>query len=95
MNFAIGFDLGVTNIKLVTAKEDGTVLKRRTEPSHDDLEKRWAEQIRKMINAVESKLGEAARWIGLAAPGLAARDHLVLVTSIMLPLEIIHEIIKK
>jgi glucokinase len=75
MGVAIGIDLGATNIKFVAAKEDGTVLERRTEPTHGDMEKRWAEQIRTMINSVETKLGDAARWIGLAAPGLAARDH--------------------
>lgn len=75
MDFAIGIDLGATNIKLVAAKEDGTVFERRTDPTQDNIEKRWAEHITTMINSVETSLGEAAIWIGLAAPGLAARDH--------------------
>jgi glucokinase len=75
MDFAIGIDLGATNIKLVAVDEDGNVLRRRTEPTPDKAEMAWAEHIKAMIEAVEAEIGEAATWAGLAAPGLAARDH--------------------
>jgi glucokinase len=75
MRFAIGLDLGATNIKLVAAKEDGTVLERRNESTQDNSEMPWAEHIKNMIDSVESEIGETATWIGLAAPGLADRNH--------------------
>jgi glucokinase len=75
MEFAIGIDLGATNIKLVAVKPDGTVLERRTELAQDHAEMAWAENIKVMIDAVEAEIGAAATWIGLAAPGLAARGH--------------------
>src|SRR5574341_543625 len=73
--FAIGIDLGATNIKLVAIKKDGTVLKRRTVPTQDRAAMPWADHIKTMIDSVESEIGQAANWIGLAAPGLAARDR--------------------
>ncbi len=75
MNFAIGIDLGASKIKLVNVREDGAVLARRTVPTHDNTEMRWADHIKMLINSVESSMSEAATWIGLAAPGLASRDH--------------------
>jgi glucokinase len=74
MEFAIGVDLGATHIKLVAVEQDGTILERRIEPTHDDAKMRWAEAIKALLTSVESDLG-AATWIGLAAPGLAGRDH--------------------
>jgi len=75
MEFAIGIDLGATNIKLIAANEDGTVLERHSDPTQDTAEMRWAEHIKQMIGTVETNLNAPAKWIGLAAPGLAARDH--------------------
>ncbi|MGH7494976.1 MAG: ROK family protein [bacterium] len=75
MSFALGIDLGATNIKLVAVREDGTILDRQTEPTHDHAARRWATHIKTMINRAETSLGTEATWIGLAAPGLAARDH--------------------
>ncbi len=75
MRFAIGVDLGATNIKLIAVNEVGKVLERRSDPTQETAEMRWAEHIKIMISAVEASRGETAKWIGLAAPGLAARDH--------------------
>jgi glucokinase len=36
----------------------------------------WVETIRQRIKEIENDRAESARWIGLAAPGLAARDNL-------------------
>jgi len=75
MSFAIGIDLGATNIKLVVVTEDEKILESRSDPTQDTAEMRWAEHIKQMISAVETNLRAPAKWIGLAAPGLAARDH--------------------
>jgi glucokinase len=75
MRFALGTDLGATNIKLVAVREDGTVLERHTEPTHDHVAMSWAEHIKAMVDSVASSIGTEATWIGLAAPGLASRDH--------------------
>ncbi len=71
MEFAIGIDLGATRIKLVAVNEAGIVLERRSEHT---TEMAWAENIRTMLAAVESGIGAAATWMGLAAPGLASPD---------------------
>jgi glucokinase len=75
MSFAIGIDLGATNIKLIAVNKDGAVLERRSDPTQDTIEIRWAGHIKKVIGAIETSLGAPAQSIGLAAPGLAAREH--------------------
>lgn len=75
MNFALGVDLGATNIKLVAVDESGAELARRSEATHDDAGGMWAEVIKHMLAETETALGARAASIGLAAPGLAGRDH--------------------
>jgi glucokinase len=76
MSYAIGVDLGGTNIKVAVISEEGQILQQSTCPTADDATGSWAERIRQKIRGLENNRGQPARWIGLAAPGLAARDGL-------------------
>ncbi len=76
MPYGIGVDLGGTNIKIVAVSEEGQMLERSTCETQTDFPGSWVETIRQRINEIENDQAESARWIGLAAPGLAALDSL-------------------
>src|SRR3989442_4503876 len=76
MRYGIGVDLGGTNIKIVAVSEEGQVLERSTCETQTDSPGSWVKTIRQRIKEIERDQAESARWIGLAAPGLAARDNL-------------------
>jgi glucokinase len=78
MSYAIGVDLGGTNIKIAVISEDGEMLERSAAETADDATGSWAETIKRKIRELEHRRSEPARWIGLAAPGLAARDGLTI-----------------
>ncbi|HET6383268.1 MAG TPA: ROK family protein [Armatimonadota bacterium] len=89
--YALGIDLGGTNIKFVIVEEDGTIrerIQRETgdrpeitvgadatdvDPAEAGVQSRWAGAIQNETRAIQERCGPAA-WMGLAAPGLAARD---------------------
>ncbi len=76
MRYGIGVDLGGTNIKIVAVSEEGQTLERSTCETQTNSPASWVETIRQRIKEIEKNQAESARWIGLAAPGLAARDNL-------------------
>src|SRR5712664_2877223 len=76
MRYGIGIDLGGTNIKIVAVSAEGQMLERSTCETQTDSPGSWVETIKQRIKEIEKTQAEAARWIGLAAPGLAARDRL-------------------
>ena len=80
MPYGIGIDLGGTNIKVVAASQAGEVLERSTCETRADSPASWIETIRHRIQEIEATRGDSARWIGLAAPGLASRDSLSIVS---------------
>lgn len=73
MNYSIGVDLGGTNIKTVVVSEDGTVLD-FVACDTADAAGSWANTIKTNLSEIQSRRGQAPRHIGIAAPGLAARD---------------------
>jgi glucokinase len=76
MRYGIGVDLGGTNIKIVAVSEQGKMLERARCETQTDSPGFWVETIKQKINEIERGQAESACWIGLAAPGLAARDSL-------------------
>lgn len=74
MNYAVGFDLGGTNIKAVAVTANGTLLEKASCPTEDNESAGWAEKVRAQLHIIEERVGENASWVGLAAPGLAAVD---------------------
>ena len=73
MSYSIGIDLGGTNIKIVVISNDGDTLEYRTCDTADS-EGSWSQTIKKNIALIQEQRGQSACHIGLAAPGLAARD---------------------
>src|SRR6185369_3734123 len=73
MSYSIGIDLGGTNIKIVVISNDGDVLEYLTCDTADS-EGSWAQSIKQNIDLIEKKRGQSPCHIGLAAPGLAAKD---------------------
>jgi glucokinase len=73
MGYSIGVDLGGTNIKIVVISGDGDVLDYLTCDTAD-AEGSWAQTIKHQLESIANKRGNPPCNIGLAAPGLAARD---------------------
>lgn len=73
MSYSIGVDLGGTNIKIVVISSQGDVLDYLTCDTAD-AEGSWARTIKAQIESIKNKSGSSPCHIGLAAPGLAARD---------------------
>ncbi len=71
--FAIGIDVGGTNIKTVAVTPEGVLLHQAQVPTAE-RETAWADRVRMAIAVVEREQGGQAGYIGLAAPGLVARD---------------------
>ena len=73
MSYSIGVDLGGTNIKIVVISNDGNVLEYLTCDTAD-AQGSWAQTIKENIGLVQKQRGQSPCHIGLAAPGLAAKD---------------------
>ena len=73
MSYSIGVDLGGTNIKIVVISNDGDVLEYLTCDTADS-EGSWSQTIKQNLELVQEKRGQAPCHVGLAAPGLAAKD---------------------
>lgn len=75
MRYAIGVDLGGTNIKAASVSERGEVLDRAGAPTQDTTSERpWVEAIRGLIAQLEGRRGAPPAGIGIGAPGVPARD---------------------
>lgn len=73
MSYSIGVDLGGTNIKIVVVSNDGAVLEYLTCDTADS-EGSWAKTIKANLDQIQSRRDHSPAHIGLAAPGLAAKD---------------------
>ena len=73
MSYSIGVDLGGTNIKIVVISNDGNVLEYLTCDTADS-EGSWAQTIKQNIELIQKQRGQSPCHIGLAAPGLAAKN---------------------
>jgi glucokinase len=73
MTYAIGIDVGGTNIKTVAVTPDGDTLFQSQEPTNETASA-WAERIREQIARIQTQQNAPALCVGLAAPGLAAPD---------------------
>jgi glucokinase len=79
VTFLIGIDLGTTNTKAAAFAPDGALLAKQLRPTGEGREgggpPAFAEGVRTLIADLERELGGTASGVGLAAPGLAARDE--------------------
>ena len=74
MRYAIGIDLGGTNVKLAAVSEGGLTLDRAALETHDQPGGDWAKRIRAEVDALQVRRGAPAHWIGVATPGLPSAD---------------------
>ena len=75
MKYALGIDIGGTNIQALAVTPSGRVLADITAPTGDDGGKNWINNVRAAKERICKKLKKAPTWIGVAAPGLAAKDQ--------------------
>jgi glucokinase len=75
MNYAIGLDLGGTNVKGLAVSTHGKVLAEEKRPTLDDGTQAWTRNVRRVLDNLQKALRHKPQFIGLAAPGLAARDQ--------------------
>src|ERR1044071_8464623 len=73
MSYSLGVDLGGTNIKIVVIDNDGNVPEYLTSDT-SDAEGSWAQTIKHQLELIQNQRGASPCHIGLAAPGLAAKD---------------------
>jgi glucokinase len=74
MEYAIGIDLGGTNIKAAAVTPGGEVLEQSSAETLDDGSEAWAAAVRGQIKALESHVGRSPLCTGIASPGMVARD---------------------
>ncbi|PYQ01105.1 MAG: hypothetical protein DMF82_20280, partial [Acidobacteria bacterium] len=74
MRYAIGVDVGGTHVKAASVSENGVVLDRVDGHTRDGEPGAFAATARALVEDLETRRGETPSWMGVAAPGLAARD---------------------
>lgn len=74
--YALGVDVGGTRIKMACVESDGRVLSESVIETQDDGSTGWRDALVAEARRLEAERGARARWLGLAAPGLVARDGL-------------------
>lgn len=76
MTWSAGIDLGGTNLKVVATTVDGTVVRRLSRATNDDVAspRHWERHVHTAIAELTRDLATAPATIGLCAPGLAAND---------------------
>ncbi len=74
MRYAIGIDLGGTNVKVRAVTEQGQILDGCDFATHDAPGSDWAAHVRTEVRSLEARLGTRAAWIGVGTPGLPAAD---------------------
>ncbi len=69
-DYAIGIDIGGTNIKLIAVNMEGKLLAEESIATCDSAPK-WPQRVRELCVRVEASQSADATYIGVAAPGLA------------------------
>ncbi len=74
MRYAVGIDVGGTNIKALAVTPQGKRLAEMALATEADRSRRWMSRVRQVLTSLEEKVGAPASSIGIAAPGLPARE---------------------
>ncbi|HWB03253.1 MAG TPA: ROK family protein [Verrucomicrobiales bacterium] len=69
-----GIDIGGTQIKAAAFSEDGHLISSVLTPGEALCGPAWRESVRDALTALEKECGQRVEKVGLAAPGLAAKD---------------------
>jgi len=75
MKYALGIDVGGTNIKALALAPSGRVLGEISAPTGDTGDKGWISNVKSIHERLRQLRHEPPAWIGLAAPGIAAPDQ--------------------
>ena len=75
MNYAIGIDLGGTNVKAIAVNPNGRVLAEVSAPTGNGSKQQWQKAVRLAVTRIRAKTSSSPFWIGMAAPGLPAQDQ--------------------
>jgi len=75
MNYALGIDIGATNIKAVAVSPAGKLLTEVNTPTGDTGSKSWMGNVLLARQRVHDTMNAVPKWTGLAAPGLAAKHQ--------------------
>ncbi len=74
-SYALGIDLGATNVKGLAVAPNGTVLRRESISTQGPGEADWQDAVRQVYRRLRAPAARPPESIGLAAPGLAAPDR--------------------
>lgn len=74
MTYAIGLDLGGTNVKGLAVTSSGRVLAEKALPTGSVGGRNWIKNVDKVFLGLRDAVQACPGFIGLAAPGLAATD---------------------
>jgi glucokinase len=73
--YAIGIDLGGTNIKGLIITESGEVIKQHYIPTKDDPDGNWRANVKEMVDYLQNYLQAKVEVVGMSAPGLPNTDN--------------------
>jgi glucokinase len=74
MNYALGIDIGGTNVKAVRVSADGQTLEKYSFPTKDGGQPGFITAVPEFVKTEEAKHGKALS-VGVSSPGLAAKDY--------------------
>lgn len=75
MKYAIGLDLGGTNVKGLAVAAEGKVLAQIATPTLDSAGQAWKKNVRRVFKQLQEAVGGEPAVVGLAAPGLPSKDY--------------------
>ena len=75
MKYALGIDIGGTNIHALAVTPSGRVMADVTTATGDTGKKNWMANVQLAKERICQTLKKSPAWIGVAAPGLAAKDQ--------------------
>lgn len=72
MQYAIGIDIGGTNIKAVCVSPDGVILQQHSYATDDGPgEAKWVTRVPQVVEQIRASQDGDAVWIGITSPGVA------------------------
>jgi glucokinase len=75
MKYAIGLDLGGTNVKGLAVTPEGKVLAEVTTPTLDSVGTTWRRNVKRVYEKLQKTVRQEPSFVGLAAPGLPSSDY--------------------
>ena len=75
MKYAIGLDLGGTNVKGLAVTLEGKVLAEANTATLDSAGGTWRKNVRKVYQELQKVVQHEPAYVGLAAPGLPSQDY--------------------